>query len=118
MMENYTVKAFDDRTIWIQNGKLHRLDGPAAIYNNGTEFWFQNGKRHRLDGPAIEWADGTEFWLQNDKFHRIGGPAIERADGSVEYWEKGKRIPDPKKTKEMTVAEICEQLGYNVKVVK
>jgi len=43
---------------WYQNGKLHRLDGPAAIYydnssNKLSESWYQNGQLHRLDGPAV-----------------------------------------------------------------
>jgi hypothetical protein len=41
-------------TRWFQNGKLHRLDGPAIEYSNGVKIWCQNGKCHRLDGPAIE----------------------------------------------------------------
>ncbi len=26
------------------NKKLHRLDGPAVEYNNGTKFWYYHGK--------------------------------------------------------------------------
>jgi len=26
-----------------------------------------NGKLHREDGPAEEWADGTKYWFLNDK---------------------------------------------------
>ena len=37
----------------IPYGKLHRVDGPAIEYSNGTKEWYINGKRHRLDDPAI-----------------------------------------------------------------
>jgi hypothetical protein len=53
--------------VWRENGKLHRLDGPAVIYPNGIEMWYKNGKLHRLDGPAVESADGSRWWYENDK---------------------------------------------------
>ena len=42
--------------------KLHRLDGPAVEFGDGTKWWFINGKQHRHDGPAVEWPNGTKFW--------------------------------------------------------
>ena len=39
--------------IYWSNGKIHRTDGPAVIYEDGTEEWWKNGVRHRLNGPAI-----------------------------------------------------------------
>jgi hypothetical protein len=41
------------RTKWLQDGKRHRLDGPAITETNGTLKWFLNEKYHRLDGPAV-----------------------------------------------------------------
>ena len=35
------------------------------IYSNGSQLWFQNGKIHRLDGPAVIYADGTQRWYLN-----------------------------------------------------
>ena len=47
---------------------LHREDGPAIEFSNGSKEWFQHGKNHRLNGPAIEWVDGyKEYWI-NDKY--------------------------------------------------
>ena len=28
----------------------------------GSKVWFLNGKLHRTDGPAVEWADGSKTW--------------------------------------------------------
>ena len=43
-METYTVKVHTngDRE-WYQNGKLHRVDGPAVEYANGHKEWWING---------------------------------------------------------------------------
>jgi len=37
----------------------------VRVYENGDKRWFQNDKLHRLDGPAIEWIDGTKWWYIN-----------------------------------------------------
>ena len=50
---------------WYLNGKLHRINGPAIEYTNGTKRWYLNGKKHRIDGPAIEWPDGNKSWYLN-----------------------------------------------------
>src|ERR1035437_2079395 len=73
------------------DGLLHRVDGPARIYNGmfgagGTSEWYQNGKMHLEDGPAGEYADGTKYWMQNGELHRADGPAIERGDGLSDVW--------------------------------
>ena len=47
--------------------RLHREDGPAALYNSGHKEWFINGKRHRADGPAIEYTSGNKSWYINGK---------------------------------------------------
>ena len=46
---------------------LHREDGPAVEWSNGTKEWWIDDKRHREDGPAIEYADGAKSWYINDK---------------------------------------------------
>ena len=33
----------------------------------GTKIWRLNGKLHREDGPACEYPDGTKYWFLNDK---------------------------------------------------
>ena len=71
---------------------LHRLDGPATEWLDGTKEWYVDGKRHRLDSPAIEYADGTKHWLVDGKRHRLDGPAIEYADGTKNWFIDGKSI--------------------------
>jgi len=59
---------------WCKKGTylLHREDGPAKEYVNGTEYWYQYGKLHREDGPAIVYYNGykkyKEYYL-NDIYY-------------------------------------------------
>jgi hypothetical protein len=92
-MENYNrVEKEDVGIYYYLDYKLHRIDGPAIEYYNGTKCWYQDGKLHRLYKPAIEYSDGSTAWYQNDLLHRIDGPAIECSGGYKEWWFEGKEI--------------------------
>jgi hypothetical protein len=124
-MEEYTVRVYEDRTEWWQNGKVHRTSGPAVEWADGSKQWQQNGLFHRTDGPACEWIDGTKEWWQNGQRHRTDGPAVDCANGDKEYWIEGEPYAREiflKKTQpkieELTVAEISKRLGYEIKIVK
>ncbi len=96
----------------------------VKVYEDTTEWRNKEGQLHRIGGPAVEWDDGYKAYYQNDKLHRLDGPAYIRPDGHEEYWIEGKRYSKEeflKKTspvKELTVAQISELLGYEVKIVK
>ena len=70
---------------WTKNGKLHREDGPAVIYPDGTQYWFISGKLHRENGPAVIYPDGRQYWYINGDRHREDGPAVIYPDGE-QYW--------------------------------
>ena len=76
-----------------EKGQLHRLDGPAVIWADGTKEWWVNGLRHRLDGPAYIGPDGFQAWFQNNKKHRLDGPAIISPDGREKWLINDKQIP-------------------------
>jgi hypothetical protein len=83
-------------TYFVDN-KLHREDGPAIIYPNGTKFWYKEGNNHREVGPAKVWVDGNEEWWLNGELHREDGPAgdyTKGSYGSCTWWLKGIRIYD------------------------
>jgi len=63
-----TKKISLDGTIEWRNdaGQLHRVDGPAREWADGSKFWLLHGKFHREDGPACEFADGNKAWFLND----------------------------------------------------
>ena len=69
-----------------KDGKLHRSDGPARIWADGSKEWYINDKLHREDGPAIIDADGYKAWYINGKLHRTDGPAAIWSDGIHEWW--------------------------------
>ena len=72
----------------LKNGKRHRdNDLPAIEYKDGSREWYQDGKLHRIGGPAYEDIDGTKYWYYYNMPHRLDGPAIENKDGT-KYWYK------------------------------
>ena len=73
--------------LWYKGDKLHRADGPALIWPDGTKEWYKEGKLHREDGPAAIYPDGRQYWYKEGKRHRDDGPAIICADGK-EFWYK------------------------------
>jgi hypothetical protein len=109
---------------WYLNDKLHREDGPAIEYSDGDKAWYLNGLRHREDGPAFEYTNGNKFWYLNGKQHREDGPAVEWISGSKAWFLNGENLTQEEFNKrmaptvEMTMAQINEALGKNVKVVK
>ena len=56
----YYIEIKDEKNFFV----LHRKDGPAIEYANGTKEWWKEGVRHREDGPAIEYADGIKEWYK------------------------------------------------------
>ena len=114
-------------TRWYKDAKckvLHREDGPAIEYADGSKCWYKNSQRHRTDGPAAEWADGTTGWYQNGHLHRTDGPAIERADGTKHWCINGKQMTEAEflaatqPAIEMTVADVEKLVGKRVKIIK
>ena len=102
MVQEYKVKVYEDMTKWFNmEDQIHRLDGPAVEWSNGTKEWYVNGQIHRLDGPAVEWSDGHKEWFVN------GQELTEK-----EFNRKVNPV------KELTVNEISKLLGYEVKIVK
>jgi hypothetical protein len=121
----YEVKVYaDGGKYWYLNGKFHREDGPAVEDSDGDKGWYLNGKLHREDGPAIERINGDKFWYLNGKRHREDGPAREYSNGGKYWYLNGESITQEEfnermsPTIEMTMAQINEALGKNVKVVK
>ena len=62
---------------WRWGDRLHRIDGPAIEYADGTKEWWVNDLRHRIDGPAAEHADGGRDWWVFGELHREDGPAVQ-----------------------------------------
>jgi hypothetical protein len=50
-----------------KDGKYHRTDGPAIIWENGLQEWYNNGVLHREDGPAVIYPDRYQGWCINGR---------------------------------------------------
>ena len=95
----------------------------VRVYANGNKLWYQNGKLHRLDGPAVEWSDGDKFWYQNGKRHRLDGPAIEFADGDKHWYIEGKELTEEEfnnrnNNVEVTLEDIAKAMNIDVKKLR
>lgn len=91
---------------------------------DGAKFWYFKGKVHRENGPSIEYPDGTKIWYRDGKLHREDGPAIEFSNGIKSWYLNGKLLSEEdfaqkmKPVKELSIQEISNLLGYEIKIVK
>ena len=56
-------------------GKFYYKDGTSSNDLDPSKIL------HRTNGPAVEWANGTKVWYVDGKFHRTNGPAYEGISG-------------------------------------
>jgi hypothetical protein len=57
------------KKVWkTKTKKIHREDGPAIEWEDGTKEWYIYGKLHREDSPAIEYANGYNNWCICGRF--------------------------------------------------
>ncbi len=93
----YKTKISSDEKYFNNEGKLHRVDGPAMTNYDLSgrptkETWFKDGIRHREGGPAVtfffgESLGGDSFiWFYKGYKHRVGGPAQYSSDSINEKW--------------------------------
>jgi hypothetical protein len=83
------IKNINDRIEYRnESNQIHREDGPAVVYDDGSEYWYLNNLQHREDGPASKW-DGNLAWYKNGKLHRIDGPAVILNTGVTKYHIEG-----------------------------
>jgi len=67
-------------------GQLHRLDGPASEWVNGSKRWYEDGRLHRLDGPAVVFFNGYIEWRLKGNLHCESGPAVVFPKGKKQWW--------------------------------
>jgi hypothetical protein len=103
---------FKDREMFI----LHRVDGPAIEWSDGSKEWYLDGKLHREDGPAVEWLNVSKDWYMNGKRHREDGPAVEWANGTKEWYLNGKQLTEKRHAKR-TVKEVVVSMDDIAKIL-
>jgi hypothetical protein len=75
------------------DGDYHRRDGPAIERYSGIQEWRIKGKLHRIDGPARVWDNGQEWWV-NGQPHRLDGPARELEHDQKQWWVNGIQLTE------------------------
>ena len=67
-----------NRDGWIQwiddEGLLHRVDGPAWVWPDGTQYWFNHDRDHFVHGPSDLYADGRLAWYEDGEYLRERDP--------------------------------------------
>jgi hypothetical protein len=97
------------KNVWVLHERLSRgskvmtngIEYEVRVDADGDKHWYLNGERHREDGPAVEFSSGYKAWYLNNEH--------------LTEEEFNKRMTP---TVEMTMAQISEALGKNVKVVE
>ena len=77
------------------------IEYTVKVFDSGNKAWYLNDELHREDGPAIEYANGVKYWYLNGK-HLTEAEHAEQTSPAVE----------------MTIEEICKELGKKVKVIQ
>ena len=72
---------------WWKDGALHRIDGPAVEYTDGSASWYLNGERHRIDGPAYIYIGKFQLWYyQGVKINCSSQKGFERILNLKAFW--------------------------------
>lgn len=50
------------------HGREHRLNAPSSIWDDGDMLWFQYNKLHRLDGPAEMYNGRSCYYIRGKKY--------------------------------------------------
>lgn len=74
----------------IAHATPHPTGGYDHIQNGRT--YRRGGLLHREDGPAVIWTDGTQLHYADGKLHREDGPAVHGGPGGSEWWREGRRV--------------------------
>lgn len=90
------------------HGQLHRVDGPAVEYIDGSYEWLSCGRPHRVDGPAIRTQD-TVLYLVHGYLHCTHGPAKICDDGRRFWYLWGNSITERQHTAYITKAALVLQ---------
>ena len=108
-----TKKEFPDRIEYRNDkGILHREDGPAVEWSDGSKEWYIKGELHREEGPAREWINSTKEWCINGQYHREDGPAREFADGTKQWFLNGKGYSEQEHQQEVIKIKLQRLKSY------
>ena len=62
--------------VHLKNNQIHRTEGPAVVFEDGSYIWYFCGKESRPNGPALCYQNQMMRWKVNGLLHRTDGPAF------------------------------------------
>jgi hypothetical protein len=79
---------------WYKNGIQYRENGPCMVLgDDDAEVYVTDGKINRIGGPAIFTKDGAQIWVNNGIIHNEGNPAIVHGNLKL-YYHRGMRMTE------------------------
>lgn len=99
---------------WFKDGKLHRENGPAIVYEDGTHEWWFHGKRHRENGPASTHTNGEQEWWIHDQLHREDGPALIWSNGDKQWYLNDNELTEEQFNQWVDKKNLYEKLDTNL----
>ena len=67
----------------------------VEVDHRGTRRYFNsNNQLHRENGPAIEYADGSQCWCRDNALHREDGPAVMFVSGRMCWYLYGEELTE------------------------
>lgn len=82
-------------------------------FPDGTNIYINDGQLHRDDGPALETSDGISYYFYDGQLHRENGPAICSPDPDQCHWyTHGIRVPSKERTRSL-VSELRQKFLEN-----
>jgi hypothetical protein len=80
MNSSVTLSSFGTKAEFWFDTKIDGEPGELALYADGTRAWFQDGKLHRIEGPAIEYAQDfrNPRKIINKSWYICGVPCTEK----------------------------------------
>ena len=67
-MNKYYYKDGSSSCDYYGSKTLHKEDGPAIEYFDGSKCWYLNGKPHRIDGPAVEFLHHQDWFIDGQGY--------------------------------------------------
>jgi len=61
----------DNYRLYYKGHLVHRDDGPACEWSDGSKTWYIDGKKHREDGCALEYTNGRrEYFIDGIEYSK------------------------------------------------
>ena len=82
------IRHLEDQKIWYSFGEIDRIGKPAFI-SPGTREWRRKGRLHNMQGPAIVRDNGDKEWWLNGYRQPLATANVIKGNGTKEWHKRG-----------------------------